>query len=42
MYNLNLSRILERLPEIRLAKGAEPVFSQSALIDGIEEMPVEW
>jgi cytochrome P450 len=37
-----LRRILERLPEIRLAKGASPVFSQSALIDGIERMQVEW
>ena len=26
----------------RLADGAEPVFTRSALIDGIEEMPVEW
>ena len=37
-----LRQILERLPEIRLKEGASPVFSQSALIDGIEEMPVEW
>ena len=37
-----LRRILERLPAIRLARGAEPTFTQSALIDGIEEMPVEW
>jgi cytochrome P450 family 142 subfamily A polypeptide 1 len=37
-----LQRILERLPEIRLAKGAAPTFTPSALIDGIEEMPVEW
>lgn len=40
--HLTLQRILERLPEIRLAKGAEPTFTPSALIDGIEEMPVEW
>ena len=37
-----LRRILERLPGIRLARGAAPTFTQSALIDGIEEMPVEW
>jgi cytochrome P450 len=37
-----LQRVLERLPEIRLAKGAAPTFTPSALIDGIEEMPVEW
>jgi cytochrome P450 len=37
-----LERILERLPEIRLAKGTDPTFTPSALIDGIEEMPVEW
>jgi cytochrome P450 len=37
-----LGRILEQLPGIRLVEGAEPVFTQSALIDGIEEMPVEW
>jgi len=39
---ITLSRILEQLPAIRLAEGAKPVFTQSALIDGIEEMPVEW
>jgi len=39
---ITLSRILEQLPAIRLAEGAEPAFTQSALIDGIEEMPVEW
>jgi len=37
-----LRQILERLPEIRLAKGASPEFSQNVLIDGIERMPVEW
>jgi cytochrome P450 family 142 subfamily A polypeptide 1 len=37
-----LERILERLPDIRLAEGAAPVFTPSALIDGIEEMTVEW
>ena len=39
---ITLSRILEQLPAIRLAEGAKPAFTQSALIDGIEEMPVEW
>jgi len=37
-----LRRILERLPALRLAEGSEPTFTPSALIDGIEEMPVEW
>ena len=37
-----LGRILERLPGIRLAEGTEPVFTPSALIDGIESMAVEW
>jgi len=35
-----LSRILERMPELRLA--GEPVFTPSALIDGVQTMPVEW
>jgi len=39
---ITLGRILERLPEIRLAEGAEPVFTPSALIDGVESMAVEW
>ena len=37
-----LERILERLPALRLAEGCDPVFTPSALIDGIESMPVEW
>ncbi len=37
-----LGRILERLPGIRLAEGAEPVPTRSALIDGLDELPVEW
>ena len=37
-----LARILERLPGLRLAEGAEPAFTPSALIDGIESMPVAW
>jgi len=35
-----LGRVLARLPGLRLA--AEPVFTPSALIDGVLEMPVEW
>ncbi len=35
-----LERVLTRLPNLRLA--AEPVFTPSALIDGVLEMPVEW
>lgn len=37
-----LACILERLPSLRLAPGSEPVFMRSALIDGIDSMPVEW
>jgi cytochrome P450 len=37
-----LGRVLARLPGLRLAKGHEPVAMQSALIDGLWEMPVEW
>jgi len=37
-----LERVLARLPNLRLAEGSEPVFTPSALIDGIESMPVEW
>ena len=39
---VTLERILARLPNLRLAPGSEPVFTPSALIDGIESMPVEW
>jgi cytochrome P450 len=39
---VTLQKVLERLPTLRLAAGAEPAFTQSALIDGIEAMPVEW
>jgi len=39
---VTLRKILERLPELRLAAGAQPVFTPSALIDGVEAMPVEW
>jgi cytochrome P450/spermidine synthase len=39
---VTLRKILERLPELRLADGTEPVFTPSALIDGVEAMPVEW
>jgi cholest-4-en-3-one 26-monooxygenase len=35
-----LERVLVRLPSLRLA--ASPVFTPSALIDGVLEMPVEW
>jgi cytochrome P450 len=37
-----LRRILERLPDIRLADGAAAVPTPSALIDGLDELPVEW
>ena len=37
-----LRKVLARLPEIRLAEGAEAVPTPSALIDGLEELPVEW
>jgi len=37
-----LRRILQRLPEIRLAKGGHAVPTPSALIDGLVELPVEW
>ena len=37
-----LERILERLPRIRLADGGEPREMVSALMDGLESMPVEW
>jgi len=37
-----LRKVLERLPEIRLAEGGRAVPTPSALIDGLLEMPVEW
>jgi cytochrome P450 len=37
-----LRKILQRLPGIRLADGARPVETPSALIDGLEELHVEW
>ena len=37
-----LHKILQRLPDIRLAEGARPVPTRSALIDGLDELPVEW
>ncbi|MBJ21247.1 MAG: cytochrome P450 [bacterium] len=39
---ITLERILSRLPNLRLVKGGAPVFTPSALIDGIESLPVEW
>ena len=37
-----LERVLARLPGLRIAAGSEPVFTPSALIDGVLSMPVEW
>lgn len=37
-----LRKILERLPELRLVPGTEPQQTHSALIDGLESLPVEW
>jgi len=37
-----LRRILQRLPNIRLAEGGRALPTISALIDGLEELPVEW
>ena len=37
-----LRKVLQRLPEIRLAEGARAVPTPSALIDGLDELPVEW
>jgi cytochrome P450 len=37
-----LRKILQRLPGIRLADAALPVETRSALIDGLDEMRVEW
>jgi cytochrome P450 len=37
-----LARVLERMPTLKLAEGCEPVFTPSALIDGIQTMAVEW
>jgi cytochrome P450 len=37
-----LRRIFERLPGIHLADGAKPIQTPSALIDGLDELPVAW
>jgi cytochrome P450 len=37
-----LRKVLQRLPGIRLADGAEPLQTHSALIDGLDELRVEW
>jgi cytochrome P450 len=37
-----LRRILQRLPGIRLAEGGRAVPTPSALIDGLDALPVEW
>ncbi len=37
-----LRKILQRLPDIRLAEEAQPVETRSALIDGLDEMRVAW
>jgi cytochrome P450 len=37
-----LRRILQRLPGIRLAEGRRAVPTPSALIDGLDALPVEW
>ena len=37
-----LERVLARLPEIRLARGTTAVPTPSALIDGLDALPVEW
>jgi cytochrome P450 len=37
-----LQRILRRLPGLRLAEGGRAVPTASALIDGLDELPVEW
>jgi cytochrome P450 len=37
-----LRRILKRLPGIRLAEGGRAVPTPSALIDGLDALPVEW
>ncbi len=37
-----LQRVLERLPGIRLARGTSAVPTPSALIDGLDALPVEW
>ncbi len=37
-----LRRVLQRLPSLRLAEGGHAVPTPSALIDGLEALPVEW
>jgi cytochrome P450 len=37
-----LRKVLQRLPAIRLAEGTQPVPTRSALIDGLDELHVEW
>jgi cytochrome P450 family 142 subfamily A polypeptide 1 len=37
-----LRRVLARLPGMRLASGAQVVQTPSALIDGLDALPVEW
>ncbi len=37
-----LARIFERLPNIRLAAGAKPTEMPNALLDGLDELPVEY
>jgi len=37
-----LRKVLERLPSIRLADGGTAIPTPSALIDGLDELPVEW
>ena len=37
-----LRRVLERLPNLRLADGAKPVEMHNALLDGLEKLPVQW
>ncbi len=37
-----LRRVLERLPGLRLAEGGRAVQTPSALIDGLDALPVEW
>jgi cytochrome P450 len=37
-----LRRVLQRLPDIRLAEGGRALPTPSALIDGLDELPVVW
>lgn len=37
-----LRKVLKRLPTIRPVEGCQPVHTPSALIDGLEELSVEW